>query len=104
MAEREVTEMEAALALVRAVARKEVLMNGSLVTTFMGYTPAQIIAMRRALEEITVACEDDCGVPEPHDGDDEPVAATKAEHGPITGRKLTFGILRRARAALIREY
>lgn len=56
--------------------------------------------MEKALREITTASEMDCGVPTADDGDDEPVAATQAQHGPIVGSALTFGMLRRARAAL----
>lgn len=67
----------------------------------------QIVAIQQerdrlacALNEITTACEEDCGVPSADDGDNEPVAATQAEHGPIKGSALTFGMLRRARRAL----
>jgi len=54
----------------------------------------------RALEEITTACEQDCGVPDENDEDDESAASTMKEHGPIKGSALTFGMLRRARNAL----
>lgn len=57
-------------------------------------------AVSDALREIVEACEEDCGVPVPEDGDDDPVAATQDQHGPIKGSALTFGILRRARSAL----
>jgi hypothetical protein len=52
-------------------------------------------AAREALREITEACEADCGVPAADDEDDEAVGASA--NGPMA---LTFGMLRRARAAL----
>lgn len=60
----------------------------------------EIERLRVALYELLDASEKDCGVPTEHDEDDEPVGSTKAEGGPIQGTAMTFGILRRARAAL----
>lgn len=53
-----------------------------------------------ALRELLEACEKDCGVPSPDDGDDEAVGAGKDGDGAIKPMALTFGMLRRARAAL----
>lgn len=53
-----------------------------------------------ALAAITDACEADCGVPTDQDGDDESVGAGGDGKGGIEPMALTFGMLRRARAAL----
>lgn len=53
-----------------------------------------------ALSALLEVSEKDCGVPTEHDGDDEPVGSMKDEDGSIKGTAMTFGILRRARAAL----
>jgi hypothetical protein len=53
------------------------------------------VRLRKALLKITEACEADCGVPSEDDEDDEPVGASA--DGPMA---LTFGMLRRARAAI----
>jgi hypothetical protein len=51
--------------------------------------------LREALDELLTACEDDAGVPNEGDEDDEPVGISSS--GPMS---LTFGMMRRARAAL----
>lgn len=56
---------------------------------------AKIEALRAALSELLKACEEDCGVPTEDDEDNEPVGASIDR--PMS---LTFGMLRRARAAL----
>jgi hypothetical protein len=61
---------------------------------------SQVSDLHHALTEILIACEKDCGRPTPDDGDDEAVGASKGEDGEIKPMALTFGMLRRARAAL----
>lgn len=64
--------------------------------------------LRAALESLVIACEADCcsDATERGEGrcdDDEAVAATQAEHGPVMESSLTFGMIRRGRAALMDE-
>lgn len=61
--------------------------------------------LRAALEPLVAACEADCcnDATEKDDmrcDDDEAVAATQEKHGPIKESALTFGMIRRGRAAL----
>lgn len=62
--------------------------------------PPSTERMREALTELLDACEKDCGVPTEIDEDDEPVGAGQNDDGSIKPMALTFGMLRRARAAL----
>ncbi|RAK51620.1 hypothetical protein DJ017_17445 [Phenylobacterium soli] len=56
---------------------------------------ARVEKLREALEELLSACEADFGVPD--DGDEDDEAVDGGEGGDMA---VTFGMLRRARAAL----
>lgn len=57
--------------------------------------PDEVVRLVKAATEIINACEEDCGVPDAGDEDDEAVGASSERE-----MALTFGIMRRVRAAL----
>jgi hypothetical protein len=56
--------------------------------------------VKAALIDLLIACEDEFGIPSEHDEDDEPVGGGINEDGSPSPMKITFGMLRRARAAI----